>query len=73
MIAKLPAALQDVIDAWPLVLGVIALIGWVGRRQRAWVREIRHLVRYHLGPNGETKALHKRVSDIEKANGIEDS
>lgn len=95
MIAKLPTILQDMVDAWPLILGIIALFGWIGRRQRAWtkehisdpihelrkrqaetgkeVRDTGHLVRYHLGPNGETKALHKRVGDIERANGIEDT
>ena len=94
MIGKLPAFMQDMVDAWPLILGVIAGIGWIGRRQRQWTKEhvsdpihelrrrqdgigtevsaTSHLVRYHLGPNGETKALHHRVSDIERANGIED-
>ena len=95
MIAKLPTIMQDVIDAWPLILGIVALFGWIGRRERAWTKEhisdpihelrrrqdgigtevsaTSHLVRYHLGPNGTTKALHKRVSDIERANGIEDT
>lgn len=95
MIAKLPIWLQDTIDAWPLILGLVGLVGWIGRRQRAWTKahisdpisELRrrqdqtgievtataHLVRYHLGPNGEAKALHRRVSDIERANGIEET
>lgn len=95
MIAKLPTFLQDIADAWPLILGVVAAVGWAGRRQRQWTKEhisdpihelrrrqdqtgievtaTAHLVRYHLGPNGEAKALHRRVSDIERANGIEET
>ena len=95
MIAKLPTIMQDVIDAWPLIVGTIACIGWAGRRQRQWTKEhisdpihelrrrqdnigtevsaTSRLVRYHLGPNGTTKALHHRVSDIERANGIEET
>lgn len=95
MIAVLPALVRDLVDAWPLIVGAVALVGWLLRRQRAWVvehisdpiSELRrrqdtigaevtattHLVRYHLGPNGTTKALHHRVADIERANGIEDS
>lgn len=95
MIAKLPVWMQDMVDAWPLILGMFALFGWIGRRERAWTKEhisdpiselrrrqdgigtevsaTSHLVRYHLGPNDTTKALHHRVSDIEKANGIEDT
>jgi hypothetical protein len=46
----------------------------VQRRQEQTGTEVSataHLVKYHLGPNGETKPLHHRVSDIERANGIE--
>lgn len=88
MIAKLPEGVQNLVDAWPLIAAFFAFVGWLMRRQRAWTRQnisdpieklrtesaaTRHLVSYHLGPNGTTKALHHRVSDIERANGIEDT
>lgn len=80
MFAQLPVWLRDLVDAWPLVLGIIAGVSWARRRQHEWtkehiadpiaalqadVTETRHLMTYHLGPNGETKPLHCRVKDVE--------
>jgi hypothetical protein len=31
-----------------------------------------HLVRHHLGPNGETTPMHQRMARLERAHDIED-
>lgn len=80
MFAQLPVWLRDLVDAWPLVLGIIAGVSWARRRENEWIKkhvadpiaaiqadvtETRHLVTYHLGPNGGAKPLHNRVEDLE--------
>lgn len=30
-----------------------------------------HLVKYHLGPNGKTRAMHERLKNLEEAHAIE--
>jgi hypothetical protein len=35
------------------------------------LREIEHLARHHLGPNGGSRAIHERMRAIEAAHGIE--
>lgn len=87
MIAKLSPFIQDVMDLWPLWAFIGSVIGaWLMWSLKTWLRinvadpiararteqaATHHLVQYHLGPNGDTKPLHRRVADIEKANGID--
>lgn len=75
MIATLPPWLQDLKDAWPMVLSTVAAVGWARRQIRRKVVEpivrTEKLVAYHLGPNGNTKPIHKRLKSLEKANGID--
>lgn len=35
-------------------------------------RIVKHLVAYHLGPNGTTKPMWKRIGELERVHGIED-
>lgn len=75
MIATLPPWLQDLKDAWPIVLSVIAALGWAWRQIRRNVmdpiQKTQKLVEYHLGPNGRTKPIHRRLIALERANGID--
>ncbi len=81
-------SLSDVLWGLFAAVLTAALLAWIGWSLKTFLKvnvvdpllelktmidTIWHLVHYHLGPNGETKALHRRVSDIEKANGIEDT
>lgn len=75
------AAIGSLIGAWIvwslrtwLKVNVADPIAQVRRHQDRHGEELaatRHLVQYHLGPNGKTKPMHRRVADIERANGIE--
>lgn len=75
MVATLPVWLQDMKDAWPMVLSILAALGWVWRQIRLKVMDpiakTQKLVEYHLGPNGKTKPIHRRLIALEKANGID--
>lgn len=39
---------------------------------RKALEEHRQYVHYHLGPNGTTKPIHRRLCDLEEATGVED-
>ena len=73
--ATLPPWLQDLKDAWPMVVSVVAAVGWAWRQIRRKVFEpiakTQRLVEYHLGPNGTTTPIHKRLIALEKAHQIE--
>lgn len=75
MIATLPPWLQDLKDAWPMVISIVAAAGWAWRQIRRKVfdpiAETKHLVEYHLGPNGTTTPVHVRLVALEKAHNIE--
>lgn len=75
MIARLAPWLQDTVDAWPLVTSIALLLGWAWRQIRRNVMDpiakTQKLVEYHLGPNGNTKPIHRRLIALEKANGID--
>ena len=75
MIATLPPWLQDLKDAWPMVLSVVAAVGWAWRQIRRKVfdqiAKTQKLVEYHLGPNGRTTPIHVRLDALEKAHNIE--
>ena len=40
---------------------------WFEERVRAANAEHHEYVRYHLGPNGTTKPIHQRLTDVERA------
>ena len=72
MIATLPPWLKDVVDAWPLVLFVIGVLGAIGRRWQRWVnthiaeplKAMAHLLEYHTGPNSGSPRLFERVEEV---------
>lgn len=75
MIATLPPWLQDLKDAWPMVLSVVAAVGWAWRQIRRKVfdpiAKTHKLVEYHLGPDGRTTPIHVRLIALGKAHNIE--
>jgi len=38
---------------------------WVQRRVEDGTQDIRHLTEYHLGPNGTTPPIHRRIAVLE--------
>lgn len=38
---------------------------WVQRRVEDGTKDIRHLTEYHLGPNGTTPPIHRRIAVLE--------
>lgn len=80
MIAVLPMWMRDLVDAWPLVMAVLAFVGWLVRSIYKVLRkldkldkldEIERIVRHHLGPNGETPPMWRRMERLEMAHDIE--
>lgn len=75
MIARLAPWLQDLKDAWPMVVSIVAAVGWAWRQIRRKVfdpiAETQKLVEYHLGPNGKTTPIHVRLIALERAHNIE--
>ena len=87
MLAVLPSIVEDFVRLWPVWAAVGSLLGaglmWMLRTwlkinvadpiagMRAEQSATHHLVKYHLGPNGESPRMHDRVHAVEKALGID--
>lgn len=75
MMATLPPWLQDLKDAWPMVvtIGGVAVAAWRQIRRKVFdpIAKTQKLVEYHLGPNGTTTPIHRRLSALEHAHNIE--
>lgn len=75
MIAVLPPWLQDLKDAWPMVISVVGVLvaAWRQIRRKVFdpIAKTQKLVEYHLGPNGKTTPVHVRLIALEKAHSIE--
>jgi hypothetical protein len=50
-----------------------SLGAWFEERVEAANETHHEYVRYHLGPNGTTKPMHRRLCDVERAVGIDES
>lgn len=48
-----------------------SLGAWFEARVEAANKQHHEYVSYHLGPNGDTKPIHRRLCDVERAVGIE--
>lgn len=72
MLSELPSWAQDTADAWPMIVGVVALLSWIGKRWKTWVGEhiadpldrLARLTEYHLGPNGGSPRMLDRVEGL---------
>jgi hypothetical protein len=87
MLAELSEMMQDIMDLWPLWAAIgTALAGAVAWALKTWLKvnvadpiagmraeqsATHHLVKYHLGPNGESPRMHDRVHAVEQALGID--
>jgi hypothetical protein len=75
MIAVLPPWLQDLKEAWPMVISVVGVLvaAWRQIRRKVFdpIAKTQKLVEYHLGPNGKTTPIHVRLIALEHAHNIE--
>lgn len=62
----IPAACLGIVGIVKLSFNAIAHLKDVGRK----VEDLHGYTRYHLGPNGDSPAIHARLAELERFHGI---